>query len=205
MAPTNDTARDDKIDKLLNIAIGTQASVTALQTELKETRATLYEKIEGFQTDLNKCHENNAELKRQLDEANTRIRDLEDTKIMAMDRLNSNYLILNGIQETGGETAETLTRKVNLILQQHIDRDMPCTSANRVGRNGSENRPIRIYWMNQEHRNYVLTKSKYLPKGLYLNKDIPAQLREISKKIRKKAGELYRQNIRYEYCINGIK
>jgi len=43
-----------------------------------------------------------------------------------------------------------------------------------------------------------------MPKSLYLNKDVPVQLREIGKKIRKKAGELYHKKINYEYRINGI-
>lgn len=191
---------NDEVKRAIN-------SVQTDTSEIKDIKSgmnTMFERFDNLEKQFEGMKEDHKELESKNSENSMKIRDLEDAQLQAMDRLNPNHLILNGIYEKADERPEEVAPAVNRIIRVNLGLQAPCTTAYRVGKIGGNNRPIRIYWVNQEHRNQVLNNSKHLPEKVYLNKDVPLQLREINKKLRKKAGELYRKNVPYEYRLNGI-
>jgi hypothetical protein len=148
--------------------------------------------------------EENDALKKEMKSTKDELRALKDEFLMNLDRQNENTLVIHGLQEAEGESEIDLQTKVNNIVATNCGLSAPCAEAHRVGKKGPNPRVIKVRWENQKHCRNILEKHKSFPKGIYFNKDRPFMLREIKRKIRNKAKELWESNTNFEYKDLGL-
>lgn len=154
--------------------------------------------------EIQRLQKENKTLSQKLESANTEIRTLRDEFLMNLERQNETTLVIHGIEEEEGETTEDLEEKVNNLVSSTCNIPITCSEAFRVGKKGHKPRVTKVRWDNQKHCQKILEKHRVLPKGIYCNKDRPFLLREIKRKIREKAKELWASNIEYEYKDLGL-
>jgi len=140
--------------------------------------------------------------------------ELTETKDMVLrlqEQVNNNYLIFNGIPETPGETPFTLGAQVNDIILTNLGLPRhSCDGARRLGKPGVKPRPVRVYFLSQEHRFKVLSQNKNTPKHIFIGPDYPFGVRRVrkilndkKKQVLKRKGTVTVNWMKYEITIDG--
>lgn len=142
--------------------------------------------------------------KSNLATTNRELRTLKDEFLLNLERQTDNSLVVHGISESDTESETDLKKEVDRILASSLETPIRCLEAFRVGKKGTKPRVIKARWECQKHCKTILENYKKYPAGIYFNKDRPFILREIRRKIRAKAKELWEKNIKYEFKDLGL-
>lgn len=155
-------------------------------------------------SDVQKLKEENLALKREMEATKSELRALKDEYLLNLERQNESTLVVHGLPEHEDESEKDLQMEVDRIITSTLDVPVACVEAHRVGKKGENPRVVKVRWENYKHCRDILDRHKNLPKGIYFNKDRPFILREIRRKIREKAKELWQNKIEYEYKDLGL-
>jgi hypothetical protein len=166
--------------------------------------AQLLKENQALKTEMQQIRNANQTLQINLDATKCELRSLKDEFLMNLERQNEDTLVIHGISESEGESTSGLEEEVNRIISTNLSITTPCAEAYRIGKKGPSPRVIKVRWDNQKHCRVILEKHKKLPDGIYVNKDRPFILREVRRKIREKAKELWSNNIEYDYRDLGL-
>jgi len=90
---------------------------------------SMADRFDSLEKDVEEIKEAQDDLKSRNKENCVKIQALEDAQLQAMDRLNPNYLILNGLSETADEKPEDIVQHINSIIRVNLRLLAPCTTA----------------------------------------------------------------------------
>jgi hypothetical protein len=184
--------------------VGTEVHGVGTKVEgVQFTMETLCTSFVEMKQEMVSLKAENAETKQRVEDLEDRIRTLEDSQLRSMEHTFDNYLIFKGIVEEQNETNGILKAKINSSIREKAERDIPCTTAYRLGRSMHGARPVRAYWVDKSMRDTVLRNSKTLL-PIKVTKDLPPPLRKVQMKIRAKGFELRNKGEKFEYRDLGL-
>ena len=106
-----------------------------------------------------------------------------DALLQTQEHLYDNYILVKGLPEKSGETADATKIEIDKIMNNIGANN--CTSAKRQGQ-GSRPRLVKTYFLSQNDRHLAFSKKKHLPDNIYMNAVEPYQLRNAKNRLRYK-------------------
>ena len=159
--------------------------VLSTQEEMKSTigeAATLKSENEKLKQRMSEIEEKNEELSKRLS-------DFEN-------RLLENNIVLTGIHEGTWESDEVRREKIYEAMSEtvlgrsyeeriNIAKIMSVKSTRRIGRYRQlSNRPIIVEFTNKEDADYLIYNRRYLPQGVYIDREYSKETEERRKELR---------------------
>lgn len=133
------------------------------------------------------------QLRQEKFELKKKLEFLEKEHEMMHREVKFQNLILSGLPDSPEENEEQLRNAVSKLIKNITQKDIPIDTVYRIGKYDPKpetHRHIRVRFFSHFQRNLVLSAKMKTPAKIYINEDLPFNVRQDHSALRKKIREL---------------
>lgn len=182
-----DESKDFDMQKYIKLM---STGIVSMQRKLKKLDVldSLTRKVENLET-------KNASLEKANEQLTEKVQQLSEEMLKIRADMSRDSLILVGLQQQENEPESVTELKVNKLIKDDLGLNFTCKKAVRLKGQAKEGEPylIKASFDSSETAVQILRAKKKSPKGVFINPDLPQELRKIRKRLIKNASRLSKE------------